>query len=496
MHPKPYLAAAALALLACQPPDVASLEAAQRPDTPGGTELPPRFADTDVVETFDSVGGQVRVHFTRDGVHRVPAADADASGVPDHVEQVAALYDEALAFYEGPLALPAPPMDDPEAEDGGNGRFDVYLLDFPTGADGTFRREGCGADGRCWGYMVQENDFAGRGYPSPTIGNRIVGSHELFHAVQAGVGFDAGAVPSEATAVWATEAFDGDLGDFEAFVDGYLSRPERSIFQEPTGPVDAYAYGAALFFRYLEERHDASLVAEFVASVGADPWLDVVDELLVARGSSFAEAWVEHVIWNLHTGSRANPEVAYARGPSYPLMTTRREVIPFEDDGVRVFPASARVYEVDVAGPGSVALDLIGDAATLDGLVVVVAAVGDLGIRAVEQAPASDGALAVTLVPADRRVLAAIVNPARAGESQRPGVCLGDPDAVAACRATMTGIGPDAGADADGGVGADAGDPIPPAPGCACRATPSPSIPGPLAVLLAGLLARRRVFLH
>ena len=71
----------------------------------------------------------------------------------------------------------------------------------------------------------------------------------------------------------------------------------------------------------------------------------------------------------------------------------------------------------------------------------------------------------------------------------------GDPDAVAACRATMTGIDPDAGAGADGGVGADAGDPIP-APGCACRAAPSSSMPGPLALLLVGLLARRRVFLH
>ena len=87
------------------------------------------------------------------------------------MEDVAVLYDDVLALYRDELGFRPPLADATVADNGGDGRFDVYLVDFgggiataPSGSDaGGLDRA---APGQCVGYMVQENDFAGYGYPS------------------------------------------------------------------------------------------------------------------------------------------------------------------------------------------------------------------------------------------------------------------------------------------------------------------------------------------
>src|SRR5690606_35560108 len=99
-----------------------------------------------------------------------------------------AIYDEVLAAYVGRLGFRAPLADGSLLDNGGDARFDVYLLDFGGSADGSFRVDACGQDGalptQCAGFMVQENDFAGYAYPSVRYANRLLAAHELFHAVQ------------------------------------------------------------------------------------------------------------------------------------------------------------------------------------------------------------------------------------------------------------------------------------------------------------------------
>ena len=73
-----------------------SFAQALRPDDPLNGDLH-TFDLTEVVETFDSPGGSFKVHFTRNGNNEVPSDDADGSGVPDFVEEVAAAYDEGGA---------------------------------------------------------------------------------------------------------------------------------------------------------------------------------------------------------------------------------------------------------------------------------------------------------------------------------------------------------------------------------------------------------------
>ena len=248
---------------------------ALRPDMPVAGEVGPAYYPGDEVEHLDSPA--FRVHFTRAGRHAVPAGDRDRDGIPDYVQDVADEYEAVRAYYRDDLGFLEPLSDAraPRAEggDGGDSRFDVYLVDFGTSSDGAFRAQTCepGAAHRCSGYMLQENDFDGRNYPSLDLATRILASHEYFHAVQAAYRSDAGAVLGEGTAVWASEAYDPSLDDFEGFASGYLARTERSLTTEPTGPVDAFTYGSALFFQFLSERHEPAIIRELWQALADQP---------------------------------------------------------------------------------------------------------------------------------------------------------------------------------------------------------------------------------
>lgn len=455
-----------------------------------------RFQNTDVVESFGVDGGSFKVHFTRAGTNAVPATDSDDSGVPDFVEVVATSYEEVGALYHGPLGYRRPVSDGTIANNGGDGRFDVYLIDFARAADGAFRVDQCppSSPTRCIGYVVQENDFAGYGYPNTTVANRILSSHEYFHAVQGAYDDDQNVVVSEGTAVWATERFDPSTSDLENFVRGYLERPDRSIDSAPPGPVPAFAYGSGLFFKFLTERKDEVILRKLWehlengqgdASETADqanPTFVVQLDAVLRRdyGSSFAAEFAEFAKWNLYTASAADPAQAYRDGQRYPGVTATAVTMPFQVDGQRVFYASAQYFAAPANGRTRVTAALTNSALTnqddLEGLVVWLAA--RKNGRNVEVLKVNNGET-VDVVGGAAIVVVANTNRAAVGASlsQRPGICIGTPEEVATCVGALGGSTVDAGVpDAgvpmeipDAGMTVDAGtqEPMPPT-GCGC----------------------------
>ncbi|MFO0548558.1 MAG: MXAN_6640 family putative metalloprotease [Polyangiaceae bacterium] len=486
-----------------------------RPDTPGNN-LQFRFDPGDVVETFPSPGGNFLVHFARTGANAVPATDNDASGVPDFVEQVANIYDAVGAFYVS-LGFKVPPSDASVADNGGDGRFDVYLVDFAGVGDGTFQVDECPQGDQCIGYMVEENDYAGYGYPSTLIANRILASHEYFHAVQAGYDHDQGSVLAEGTAVWATETFDPSLNDFEAFLDGYMDNVDRPIDEPLPGPVDPFSYGAAIFFEFLHEAYGPTMVrslweaCENGANGVADPyWLDVLEPTLeTVAAVTFAEAFTDFARWNLYTGSLADPEIAYARGSAYPKPKTETITLPHQDDSLRLYRASSQYFSADPAGRVEMTAALVPTALSPDGtdgvkLILAAQAGQNLSVKVVDDVSAGAETLATTGVS---KFFVVAVNTNVIGESKKPGLCVGTPSEVTSCVAALTnneggggaGGGGAGGGDAGGAGGAggganpdDGGD----GDGCGC-AVPSSNAPPGLAFAFAilggaALFARRR----
>ncbi len=413
--------------------------AALRPDNPSSTDLF-RFAPGDLIEHHDSAGGAFRVHFTRAGVNAVPAVDGEPNGTPDFVEQVAAVYDQVLAFYRDTLGFRAPLGDEAISDNGGDGRFDVYLLDFAGMGDGAFRLDGCltAAPQRCVGYMVQENDFAGYGYPSTLVANRVLGSHEFFHAVQAAYDVEQGGAMSEGTATWASEQFDPTLSDFEHAIGDFLAVPDR--------PLDrADDYGAALLFQFFAERFTPGFVralwegCEDGADGVADPyWLATLPARLAEVGTDVEATICSFAEWNLHTGSRADPTRFYAAGAGYPPVEVESMALPYRESARRVFYASTHYLSAPPGGRATVSAALVPPVGTTTpalrlGLTVERGTVVD---PILWLADPYAGGETVSAADADRVILV-LVSTALAGPSLLPGVCVGTPDEVRDCQAAL-----------------------------------------------------------
>lgn len=504
-------------------PDEPTIAPLVRPDTPGNGLLF-NFEPADVVESFGSDGGRFLVHFTRMGQNAVPDADADASGVPDFVEQVAAVYEEVLTKYQDDLGFRAPVGDEGLPDNGGDGRFDVYLVDFAGQGDGHYSNDTCGPgnDDVCAGYMVQENDYAGYGYPSTLVANRILGSHEFFHAVQAAYDIGQGSVLAEGTAVWATETFDPSLKDFEAFLDGYLDNPDRPLDKPLPGAVDPFSYGAAIYFQFLTERYGDAMVRSLLergendAGGVADPvWFEQLDPFLQAEaGASFADAFTDFATWNLFTGKFADPARSYDAGAGYPGVKMTEVAAPFADDELRVFYASAQYYRASPGGRAAMTAALVAHDGTpedVDGLRLLLASrEGDVVGPVIEVADVGAGSETVDTGTADKLVVV-VVSGLTGGDSRKPALCIGTVDEVAACRASILagtggaggagGSGGAGGAGGSGGAGGGGGSETEPG-GCACRVEngtrdPSreerdPSALAALAALAGATYLRRR----
>lgn len=424
-----------------------ALRTGGRPTSP--TADPPRFEPTDQVESVVSPGGLFRLHFTRGGPNAVSGEDANGNGLPDAVETVARTYDRVSAFYAG-LGYLAPPGDAGLPGDtGGDGRFDVYLVDFAGRADGAFRLEACqGQETHCSGYMLQENDFAGYNYRSYAEAVDTLASHEFFHAVQASYRPDLGNVAAEGTAVWATERFSPALEDLEHFASAYLERPDRSLVLDPDGP-SSFAYGSALFFQFLSERFDDQIILSLWEEGVRTPsarWPVLLDTALRRGwGTDFDSAFTEFASWKMATGSRALPGQGYARGRGYREISPALKSLPVDEPSVRLAPASARYFEFAGGAPLLSVAFQPQDEAGAAGLHLLVATVGNNGQLEVIRVDGPGPLLAQVSALDAARVLVALVDGCHEGTGRYGRLCITDAASGLTCPA-----GPPAGEESEG----------------------------------------------
>lgn len=442
------LASCALGATRCAPYESDARASELRP-TPDAGALPPSFDADDRVERYAPDGATVAVHFTRAGRNAVPASDADGDGWPDYVTLVAQTYEQVLAHEARSMRFRAPLSDLALADNGGDGRFDVYLLDFNGRGDGAFRVDQCGpeASWRCRGHMLQENDFAGYGYPSLAIAVRTVASHELFHGVQASYRASDSATLSEGTAVWATERFDPSLDDLERLSAQYLAAPDRALDAEPSGPADAFSYGVSLWFLHQSERHSDALIESLLASRDQrEPgsWVLAHDQLLRARGSSFEREFVHFAGYCLRTGALADPALGPAAGARLRTVATTALAQGVPTSTLRLFRSSFRVFELR-APPASLSLSItIESAQGPEQTRLLLAPIRAGRIAAITEHPLQSQSLAVG--DAERALLVA-VNGNASGSSTIFSLC-------AQCATSM----PNGDSDSDSDAGALNGD--------------------------------------
>jgi MYXO-CTERM domain-containing protein len=297
--------------------------------------------------TYGVAVGRLLVHYATTGADAAPAADADASGVPDFVESVATIGEEALAQLVV-LGFRAPLPDTL----GGDARTDIYLRNLVS-ADGNAGVDSC-TQGRCVGYVVAENDYAGYNYPSVTEGIKSVVPHEIFHLIQNAYASEQPASWTEGSAVWAVEQLYGDgNADFERFLASFLTKSFRPFDRPVAGFGDSYPYGAALWPYFLARRDGPKIVVEAWEASESAVFLDAIAAVLEARGGSLEATFAEFTRWNLFTGPRA-------AGGNYPNAAAWARVPeePGIDAGGRIFleGMSARYVPITVGADPRVAV--------------------------------------------------------------------------------------------------------------------------------------------
>jgi hypothetical protein len=334
------------------------------------------FDSSDQLEYLDGPEGLVRVTYSVDGPNVTLLDDEDLDGLPDFPQSVALHAEAVLELYQA-LGFRSPVTEAELGEElGGSLAFDFYLVDFNFTGDGLFSTDGCIGQ-RCGGFMVMENDFEGYGYPSLETAIKTLTSHELFHAVQAAYRANQEIWISEGTATWGEHQYDAENTDFFSLCNAYLGDPGRSLDQPPSGPVPAFAYGTALFWQFLTERHGPEPVLALMEAEDSADGLEAVDMMLGVLGSSWEEEWPVFVTWNLGTGSNYGGMESYPFANHVKSVTEEAEGAVLMDDN-RFYPLAATYYTLEHPG-GPLFFSTSDDPA---GLFFALHPVGESGVEA------------------------------------------------------------------------------------------------------------------
>ena len=256
--------------------------------------------------------------------------DENGNGVPDYVEHLATFLDESRRVIVEELGYRPPPVDfrfhdryeELNSDDGGDGLYDVYIMDLPSRYSGYARPEPVTDGIMTPSYMVIENDFveSRRTIEQALDLLRITAAHEYFHAVQ--FGYDAGAASFwlEQSAVWAEEQVYDEINDYLTYFPSF-----SSFLTEPWVALDAmdgeHEYAGVLWPLFLEQRHHRDLIRTIWENTGNNSELDAIDQGLRGVGSDLRSAFQEFTGWNVFTDARANTDRFYEEGDTYPLAT-------------------------------------------------------------------------------------------------------------------------------------------------------------------------------
>ncbi len=351
---------------------------------------------------YDPPGGHFRVFYVETGDNAVDLTDeAPKNGVPDFVELVGR---SAEATYDSTITRRGfrPPLDDSIYHDrpdyGGDARFDIYLRIAGKSSDGYRVSEVCtdgtpatfgGTPGRCSGYFVMNPGYKNSHYPSEKDGVEVLTSHELFHNVQDAYNAGQWRTFTEGTAVWnelmVFPDSPGTWRDYLGFVPAFFREPERPFDQSMgSGGAAAYAYGAAVWFEYLSERHGPETIRkiwERVEQKEAGPaphFLDATEAVLREHESTLREAWIEFTRWNLLTQERASLAVGgagYRRAEEYPAVRFEKDLPQVEaSSSLPFYGLSARYFRLRPGAATTVYASLTdplgAEASVLSGLIV------------------------------------------------------------------------------------------------------------------------------
>lgn len=264
--------------------------------------------------SYDTPDGFFKIHYDTSGPEVVPLEDKDSNGIPDYVDRIAVYCDSARRAYLNMGYLPAVT----DGVDGGDGRFDIYLLSI--GGCGITIPEAAGDSS--WNdysaYIQIHRNFYGFGSNNDpegdTIGlQKVTCVHEYFHAIQLAYNLDADRWWMEASATWMEEVLYPIVQDNHSYLPYFLGVPQTRLIQEG----DYHQYGAFVWPGFLQQKYDYTIIRKVLEENRYVSTLNALDSALASQNESVGQIFPEFAVWNYYTGTRAKSGMYYAQAESY-----------------------------------------------------------------------------------------------------------------------------------------------------------------------------------
>ena len=271
-----------------------------------------------------TASGRFRIHYDLDGRHGVDPADADESGIPDYIEEIAATMERAWNLEVVELGYRAP------LEDGGVGggnEYDVYVSDLSQSRVYGLAFPELSADTTPV-YFELDNNFTDPVYVQ-TRGLdalHVTVAHEFFHGVQ--FAYYAGRTGQwwqEASSTWMEEVAYPEVDDYLQYVPSVLRQPERAL-ESGNFTAETRIYGSAIFAHFLDQRFDRDLIRSVWEEMGVSNHARLVNfERAIRRWipGGLGDAIAEYAVWNYFTGANHRPGEYYVEGSKYGQVRAR-----------------------------------------------------------------------------------------------------------------------------------------------------------------------------
>lgn len=319
-----------------------------RPTQPGEAGRTGGFGHTYTtpVTSYDSPEGHFRIWYVTTGTdrpgsgHGVPS-DQNSNGIPDWVEKCAEFFEASWTTTVDDMGF-RPPVEDFTynteylnlgLDNGGDGRYDVYILDIGASIAGYTGPEQVTSGRILPSYIVVDNDFAG---VKSTLDEALellkaTAAHELFHATQFAYDVNEDIYWLEQSAVWMEEQVFDEVNDYYNYLSnfsGFLSEPWVSLDTRN----GQHEFAGVLWPLFLSEEYGVGIIRSIWENAVTVQSLDAMEQVLTSRNSTLPEAFQEFTVWNAITGVRGNPALSYEEGAQFPVASSV--------DSFSIFPAS------------------------------------------------------------------------------------------------------------------------------------------------------------
>ncbi|MCP4632470.1 MAG: hypothetical protein GY855_06050 [candidate division Zixibacteria bacterium] len=272
----------------------------------------------ELVREYDTPEGNFKIHYDPTGTNAPYQAEVDvnpADGHPDFINAIGNFSEYCWSYEIDTLGFNRPPVDNWYPE-GGDERYDVYVIDLPDGTFGLTASENSQDGQKATSFIQLDKDYNWVLHLTPFESAAVTMAHEFFHSIQMGYDvfeLDASQSPwwYELSAVWMEEQVYDNINDYINYLPYFFDYPDIGLTHG--GPNTLHVYASGIWGLYLTERFDAGSnprimrqIWERCGAVEGYNAISAMDEVLVSHSSSLNRAFAEFATWNYFTADRAD----------------------------------------------------------------------------------------------------------------------------------------------------------------------------------------------